>query len=196
MKVIDITREILSAPVFPGDPAPKLTPFYSVDQGDSFNLSLFRTTLHCGTHCDLPLHVFSGGEDAAQTSLQPYCGECLVLRMDGLITGADIEALPLHGCKRLLIHGEGNAHLDKSAAWVLADLGILLIGIDDQTIAREPISREVHTALLGSGISVLEGLDLSEIASGKYFLVALPLKLSGGDGSPVRAVLLESETGY
>ncbi|MBQ8732695.1 MAG: cyclase family protein [Oscillospiraceae bacterium] len=196
MKVIDITREILSAPLYPGDPAPRLTPISTLAQGDAFQLSLLETTLHCGTHCDLPLHVLPDGEDAAQVSLQSFCGECLILRMNGLITGADIEDLPLRGCKRLLICGEGKAHLDKSAAWVLADRGVVLVGTDDQTIAREPISREVHTALLGSGIAILEGLELSDVPSGKYFLVALPLKLSGGDGSPVRAVLLESETGY
>ena len=81
-----------------------------------------------------------------------------------------------------------------SAAFVLADSGLRLLGVEGQSVAPAGCTVAVHRRLLSSGMVLLEGLDLSGVEEGIYFLMAAPLKIDGADGSPVRAILLERQT--
>ena len=87
------------------------------------------------------------------------------------------------------------AFLTRSAAFVLADAGVLLVGTDALSIAPPQEETAPHRELLQRGIPILEGLQLDGIADGNYLLSALPLKLAGADVAPVRAVLLETGPG-
>lgn len=91
--------------------------------------------------------------------------------------------------ERLLF--KGDVTISQSAAFVLADAGIRLLGVEAPSVALPEEAGEVHRQLLSSGMVLLERLDLSQAGTGYYYLFAAPLKIAGADGTPVRAVLLE-----
>lgn len=181
VKVIDISREMISAPVYPGDPAPRLQELSRLSLGDGCNLSALSCCLHNGTHLDAPLHFLPDGEDAAEVPLESCVGECLVVACSGVLLGAQVDALLF----------KGDVTISPSAAFVLADAGIRLLGVEAPSVALPEEAGEVHRQLLSSGMVLLEGLDLSQAGTGYYYLFAAPLKIAGADGTPVRAVLLE-----
>lgn len=193
MELIDITRELLSAPVYPGDPAPRLQPLTRMALGDSCNTSALSACLHNGTHMDLPRHFIPYGADAARQELEACIGECLVLEAKGLLLGDEAEELlPQIRSKRLLLKGE--VQLSPSAAFVLSDAGLVLLGVEQQSVAPPEYAEAVHRQLLGTGMVLLEGLDLSKAKAGEtYLLMAAPLKIAEADGAPVRAVLAEPQ---
>ena len=190
IKMIDISREMIGAPVYPGDPAPRLEPLSRLSLGDGCNLSSLHCCLHNGTHLDAPRHFLPDGMDAARIPLDSCVGECLVVACDGVLLGAQVDALLEKQVPERLLF-KGRMSISPSAAFVLADAGIRLIGVEAPSVAPPEEAGEVHRQLLGSGIVLLEGLDLSQAGTGYYFLFAAPLKIAGADGTPVRAVLLE-----
>lgn len=191
MKIHDISRELFSAPVYEGDPYPKLERLQRFDTGDGLNLSAIYCSLHAGTHVDAPFHFVDGGDTVEKLPLGLFFGKCTVMSFDGIVTGADIDRRLKRGCVRLLIKGEGRAFLSQSAAFALADAGVRLVGIDAQSIALPEDAELVHRELLTHKLVILEGLCLSEVADGDYFLAAPPVKIAGADGALCRAVLLE-----
>ena len=188
MELIDISRELLGAPVYPGDPPPALEALCRVEWGDMCNTSALRACLHNGTHLDAPLHFFPGEADAASLPLDACIGECAVVEGEGVLLGDQAERL-LDGLPpRVLFRGE--MLLSPSAAFVLADAGIKLVGVEAASVAPPESAAAVHRQLLGSGTVLLEGLDLSGAPAGRYFLFAPPLKIAGADGAMTRAVLM------
>lgn len=189
MRLHDITRELFAAPVYPGDPAPELTPVSRIEWGDAFNLSAVSLGSHSGTHLDAPLHAFSEGEDVAAAPLDACVGECTVVAFDGVLLGAQAEELLPRCHPRILF--KGRVQISPSAAFVLSDERVRLIGVEGTSVAAPECEGPVHRQLLGGGPVLLEGLDLSRVHPGDYFLFAPPLKAAGADGAPVRAVLVE-----
>lgn len=190
MKRIDITRELLSAPVYPGDPPSSLEAVSRIEWGDSCNLSAMHGCLHAGTHLDAPLHFIPDVEDVASIPLEACVGECTVVPFEGLLLGEQAEKLLARlQHPRLLFKGE--MALSPSAAFVLSDAGLSLLGVEGASVSPPECTTAVHRQLLGGGVVLLEGLDLSSVEPGDYFLFAPPLKIAGGDGSPVRAVLIQ-----
>ena len=100
-----------------------------------------------------------------------------------------MEALLADGTKKLLIKGE--ILLTPESAKVCAEAGLDLIGVESQTVGEKGTQKAVHQTLLSAEIVILEGLVLGEVTQGTYFLSALPMKMEGLDGSPVRPVLIE-----
>lgn len=190
-KIIDISREMLRCPVYPGDPTPRLEAFSSLAAGDGCNMARLTTTLHTGTHADAPLHFLPQGRDIAALSPAPFIGACTVIELpEGPITGADVDRL-FPQAERLLLKSGGKAYFDRSGALAAAALGLSLIGTDAMSVGCEADQTGPHRALLGAGVCILENLDLSQAAPGNYFLFAPPVKIAGADGAPVRAVLLD-----
>ena len=113
------------------------------------------------------------------------------MAFEGVLLGAQAEELLPRLHKRILF--KGKMEISPSAAFVLTDAGIKLVGVEDPSVAALECTSAVHRQLLGSGMALLEGLDLSGVEPGDYFLFAPPLKIAGADGSPVRAVLVERE---
>lgn len=193
MKIFDITRELLSTPAYPGDPQPALQPVERMALGDVCNLSSLSLCLHNATHLDTPLHFLPGGPDAASVSLDACLGECRVEAFDGVLLGDEAERMLARGVpERLLL--KGRVDISPSAAFVLSSAGVRLLGVEPQTVSADDIVT-VHRQLMSGGMLLLEGLDLSAVRPGTYFLLAMPLKISGAEGSPVRAVLLERHGG-
>ncbi len=191
MKYIDITKELLAAPVYPGDPAPRIEELHRMKLGDECNVSAVYACLHNGTHLDAPRHFVPDGLAIDEIALSACMGECSVVEGEGLLLGAQAEELLPKLKPRLLF--KGRVQISPSAAFVLSDAGIQLLGVEAQSVAPPECTAAVHRQLLGSGMVLLEGLDLSEATPGTYFLFAAPMKIAGADGAPVRAVLLERE---
>ena len=191
--IIDISQEVFSCKVFPGDPAPVRNILSSMENGAVCNLTAFSMCAHNGTHVDAPFHFVQGGKTIDQVSLEQFVGPCWVSRHDGLVTGEDAavifsEARKTDAEKRILIAGK--ATVTEEAAKVFADQGIWLIGNESQTVGPENAPKRVHEILLGCGAVLLEGIVLTDVAEGMYMLHAAPLNLGGSDGAPCRAYLM------
>ena len=193
MKIYDISQEVFSCAVYPGDPVPEKQTIYATEAGDLYNLSAFAMCAHNGTHIDAPFHFLPKGKTVEQMDLSVFVGDCFVARHRGDVTAGDAMAI-LHkaaGTRRILIAGE--ATVTAEAADVFAASGILLIGNESQTVGPEDAPMQVHLILLGKGIALLEGVVLKDVPEGRYFLSAAPLNLAGADGAPCRASLVEME---
>ena len=192
MRIIDISQEVLSSQVYPGDPAPQSERISSIEQGDSYNLSTFSMCAHNGTHVDVPSHFFRDGKTVDKLPLDIFVGDCFVARRQGDMTAEDARAVlreAAAAAERILIAGDVTVTAD--AATVFATSGVRLIGNESQTVGPEDAPMEVHLILLGAGIVLLEGIVLKDVAEGKCFLSAAPLNLAGFEGSPCRAYLME-----
>ena len=186
----DISRDTLTCPVFEGDPETEVRTLQSIET-DICNLSAVSMSVHAGTHIDAPLHFWEDGSPVDDLRLNTFYGKCTVISVEGILTGDDMERLLPYCKRRVLFHGNGNTYLSHSAAIVLADSKVVLVGTDADSIAPPFDEARPHRELARAGITVLENLDLGAVAPGKYYLIALPLKIDGADASPVRAVLLD-----
>ena len=194
--IFDISQEVLSCRVFPGDPVPAVECIQSIEQGDSCNLTAFSMCSHNGTHVDAPSHFIENGKTIGEMNLDPFVGDCSVVRFEGNKGAKDAlnimkKATEAKADKRILIAGKATVTSD--AARIFARSGIKLIGNESQTIGPEDSPREVHLILLGADVVLLEGIVLTDVSEGKYFLNAAPLNLSGCDGAPCRAYLIKSD---
>ena len=193
MKIYDISQEVFSCAVYPGDPKPEKQTVYSTGAGDLYNLSFFAMCAHNGTHVDAPFHFLHDGKTVDQIDLSHFVGDCFVARHEGDVTAADAENIlkKADGTERILI--AGNATVTIEAAEVFAAGGIKLLGNEGQTVGPANAPMQVHLILLRREIALLEGIVLQGIPEGQYFLSAAPLNLGGADGAPCRAYLIDLE---
>jgi arylformamidase len=192
LRIIDISNDMFTAPVYPGDPVPSFELISRIDELKECNLSAFTACCHSGTHADAPLHFISEGCPIDEVPLENFIGPCTVIEVNkGPITGEWVNNHFPRKCERLLVKGNGKAWFMDSAAEETAYLGIKLIGIDGFSVGCHGAQIKPHKAFLGRGISVLEGLNLTAVKPGNYFLVAPPLKLGGLEAAPVRAALVD-----
>lgn len=191
--IIDITQEVFSCKVFPGDPASAMQSILSIEQGDICNLTAFSMCAHNGTHVDAPFHFLPNGKTIEKIGLEAFVGDCYVARFEGDLTSDDaaniIEKAKAAGAsERILIAGK--ATVTAEAAQVFAQSKIKLLGNESQTVGPEDAPMEVHKILLGADVVLLEGIVLADVDEGKYFLSAALLNLGGCDGAPCRAFLI------
>lgn len=191
MKIYDISQEVFSCAVYPGDPEPEKQSLSSTEEGDLYNLTFFAMCAHNGTHIDAPFHFLPKGKTVDQMDLTQFVGDCFLARHDGEVTAAHAEAILAKACgaERILI--AGNATVTAESAEVFASGGIKLLGNEGQTVGPENAPMQVHLILLNRGIALLEGIVLTGIPEGWYFLNAAPLNLGGADGAPCRAYLID-----
>ena len=204
MTLIDISPVIdASVAVWPGD-----TPFtrnvsLDIDAGAHLTLSDVRTTLHAGAHADAPSHYAAGGADIATVSLEYYIGQCIVVHVN-VERGDRIRPMHIAGkaitAPRVLFRtgtfpdprnwNDDFASLSPAVIEVLHQHGVILVGIDTPSVDPfESKALESHQALAEHDMANLEGLVLDGVAEGAYELIAAPLRIRGGDASPVRALL-------
>ncbi len=184
---MDISREWLSAPVYPGDPVPKTEKISDLHLGDECSTSVIHACLHTGTHMDAPCHFWEGAGDAQSIELSVCCGDCCVIEANGTLVGEQLEKYMWMTPSRILF--KGDVTLSQSAAFVLMDAGVRLVGVEGMSVAPYDAEAEVHRLLLSGGVVILEGLDLSKVEAGQYILHAAPIRIAGADGAPVRALL-------
>jgi arylformamidase len=196
--IIDISRPIgPDTPVWPGDPPVLIEPVARLEAGDPAAVSRLGLGTHTGTHVDPPAHFIAGGVTVDALPLDVLVGPAVVADLSGApsIDAGALEALTLPpGTTRVLLKtasgvADGGALTAGGARW-LVEHGVGLVGVD--TLSVEPATDEypVHRILLGAGVVIVEGLDLTGADPGRYQLVCLPLRITGGDGAPARAVLL------
>ena len=193
MKIIDISQEVFSCAVYPGDPTPEKQVLYSTGEDDLYNLTSFAMCAHNGTHVDAPFHFLHNGKTVDQLDLSHFVGDCFVARHEGDVSAADAEEILTNagGAERILIAGK--ATVTAEAAQVFAAGGIKLLGNEGQTVGPEDAPMQVHLILLRREIALLEGIVLDKVPEGRYFLSAAPLNLGGADGAPCRAYLIDWE---
>ncbi|MCL1786480.1 MAG: cyclase family protein [Defluviitaleaceae bacterium] len=205
MKIYDITAEISSnLPVF-GDERPTVDQVLQLAKGDPYNFTKVAFTAHTGTHADMPSHFIQDGATCDNIPLEHFYGKAKVIRIPATshITKADLLPYDIAAGDILLIDTGQSKHMQEGtlkkdfialipdAAQYLVEKKVKTVGIDYLSVdPYDAADFPVHMALLGNGITILEGLVLENVPEGEYILSALPLKIAGGDGSPVRAVLI------
>lgn len=204
-KIYDLTVPLSSQlPTFPGDPPFRAEPHCRIEDGGPCNVTRLTLGSHAGTHVDAPYHFVPTGARVDELPLEILTGKARVVSLTGrdAVDRADLEALDLRADLRLLVRtrnsgqlrqGEHRAdfvHLTAEAASYLVQVGIKLVGWDGLSIEKAGSADfPAHHALLGAGVIVVEGLDLSQVEPGEYELLCLPLKLAGADGAPARVIL-------
>ena len=194
MKIIDISQEVFSCNVYPGDPSPIAEKVVSIDAGDVYNMSTLSMCVHNGTHIDAPYHFLNDGNTVEQIPLEYFVGTCYVVQRDGELTARDaqnimLEANANNASERILIGG--NVTVTAEAAKVFAANAIKLIGNEGVSIGPVDAPMEVHKILLSANVVLLEGIVLKDVPEGVYFLNAAPLNLAKLDGAPCRAYLIK-----
>ena len=194
MKIYDISQEVFSCVVYPGDPAPQREVLSNMNEGALYNLTSLHMCAHNGTHVDAPYHFIKDGKTIEQISLEQFVGLCFVAKHEGVVTAENareilqkaagrsemlsavngeptdgkkvIKECDVDASKRILIKGQAEVSAD--AARVFAEAGVLLVGNESQTVGPEHAPMEVHKILLGAGVVLLEGIRLAEVSEGVY----------------------------
>ena len=189
--------------VWPGDCTFSRSCSLELAKGDNIDLSAIKTTLHIGAHADAPSHTGLNGCSIDLVELEVYWGYCSVVRTSvkgRLIEPDDLQLPEGDKIERILVHTgsfpdpnyfneDFVGFAPETVAW-LGSKGLKLLGIDTPSV--DPFASKdlpAHAALRKAGIANLEGLVLDSVPPGDYELSALPLKISGADASPIRAVL-------
>ena len=209
MKLLDISPLLHSGvAVWPGDTPFSRQSLLEIGRGDSVNLSSMRLSLHAGAHVDAPYHFLRDGETIDESSLEAYWGPALVATLPGRgsIKPQDLVPILKPGVQRLLVRCHPNfeadvfprkiRHFSVKAARMIGRAGVRLIGVDAPSVdPLDSATLAAHRTFGRYGTVILENLSLRGVPDGGYELVAFPLKIAGGDASPVRAVLRPLEEG-
>ncbi|MGE7602114.1 arylformamidase [Peribacillus sp. NPDC097675] len=202
-KWIDISQVLNEhTQCWPGDTPYSYHLNAEITMGSSVNVGEIRMSTHLGTHIDAPFHFDNEGKKIIELDLELYIGPALVVHVD-VDKSIGVEALvdiDLNGIERLILatgKWKDRRHfpmeipaIDPDLAPYLADKGVKLLGLDLPSVDfLDSKDLPAHLALGSVGIHILEGLVLESVETGLYDLIALPLALEKGDGSPVRAVL-------
>jgi arylformamidase len=206
---IDVTATLDPAktPVYEGDAPLRFDFLKDMRKGDKLTLSVYSMGAHSGTHIDAPMHFVANGAPIDEVALDPLIGAARVIDIADTIQAIDAAELNRHdwrGAKRVLFRTRSSlrgwmdspafhkdfAYIAPDAAQLLADAGVVLVGVDyisaEQFGAPAP---RTHQILLGRGIPIVEGLDLRPVQAGDYDVIVLPLKVAGHEGAPARAIL-------
>jgi arylformamidase len=204
-RIYDVTVPLsASNPTFPGDPRFQMEFTHRIEDGQPYNVGRITMGTHSGTHVDAPYHFLADGATVDQLPLEMLLGKARVVEVTARekIERADLEALDLRDDLRVLLKTrmsgqmrspqfqEDFVYLTPDAAIYLVQAGIKLVGIDYLSVEQfGSHDFPAHHALLGAGVVIIEGLDLSQVEAGDYEMVCLPLRIAGADGSPARVVL-------
>jgi len=206
MKIYDVTHVIREGmAVFPGDMVPTVTKIHSTAAGAPINLGGIQFGLHTGTHVDSPFHFLHEGKNLDEVELSRFIGKCRVVEISAestAISRADLEPHIPQWDEILLVKTanslksenspfEFGVAIDISGAEYLVECGVRTIGIDFLSVEGKDTMGKVHHTILGAEMGIIEGLYLNGIPEGEYYISALPLRIEGMEGSPVRAVLIE-----
>jgi arylformamidase len=204
---IDISVPLNTGMVhWPGDPEPNFGRISEIEAGAAANVTFCRMSAHTGTHMDAPCHFLAGANSIDTFPLNVAIGPARVLVLPAecaVIGRRELEGTGIERGERLLLKTRNSTKrwdnlefqrdyvaLDASAAHFLVNAGVTLVGVDYLSVGVfEGDGPETHKTLLGAGVWIVEGLNLSRVEEGRYDLVCLPLPIAGSDGSPARVVI-------
>lgn len=203
-RIWDISQTLRPGlPVWPGDTKFTFERSWKMEDGSPVNVGRMTMSTHSGTHGDAPLHYAPEGLDAAGMELDPYIGECLVIDARAVSGAIDVADLPhLDSADRVLFRtfetfpcdawdSDFTAIAAETIEW-LALQGVKLVGTDAPSVdPQDSKTIDAHKAVLKHDMRILEGLVLDDVPEGRYELIALPLKIAGGDAGLCRAILRE-----
>ncbi len=209
-KWIDISVPLRTGMVhWPGDLPPRLERVASIEGGDVYNARELHMNAHIGTHMDAPMHFLRDGAGIDTMPFEATIGPVRVIQIldTERITPEELEPQDLQPGERILLKTVNSSriwqseefqekfvHIDARAAKYFADRRVKTIGIDCLSVgAYGGDIVETHQILLGAGIWIIEGLNLSAVEPGRYELICLPIKIQDGDGAPARAILRSIE---
>jgi arylformamidase len=201
-KIWDISPALReNLPVWPGDTPYQTETTWQIKDGCPVKVSKMTLSTHSGAHCDAPSHYSIDGKSIDQVDLATYIGPCRVIDLQGtrLVKAAQLQDCLARIPSRVLFRTYGTSPVQwdnhfpcvsAAAIDLLAQHGVKLIGIDSPSLdPQDSKTLDAHHAVERHGMAILEGIVLDAISAGDYELIALPLKLSGLDASPVRAIL-------
>jgi arylformamidase len=200
MVFIDLTRSFPEpACTYPGDCVPECRRV----QRDGYRVSVVVAGSHSGTHIDAPAHYIEDGLTIDQIPSETFIGPVTIVDLghrrsaihpEDIRTGMDAERIIIKtGYSEKTSFDPAYAYLDQDAADLVAASGIRVIGMDTPSIEAYDGTGDVHRRILGAGIPVIEYLDLSEVGEGDYYMIALPLKITDGDGAPARVIVQKED---
>lgn len=203
MGMIDITRALADGGlVYPGDEPIRVERICEIGPDCAYRLMSLAMPSHAMTHLDAPAHFVEEGLTVDRIPLERLMGTAIVVevtedrvRVDDLpssdkIVGKNILFKTRHSGAWAEAFDENHVFIEEIAARALAESGANLVGIDYLDVERYgDEGYPVHRTLLGAGVLILEGVDLSQAPAGEYELIVMPLKIAGGDGAPCRALL-------
>ena len=192
--------------VWPGDPPVKLDWQARIGAESHSNITTLNICAHTGTHVDAPFHFLPHGKTVDTLELEKMIGKVRIIDIPDsiqVLSGPYFASLDFPQSKRILFKTRNSSFwaqntkkfmqnyvaLDSSGATWLVEHGIEVVGIDYLSIATFEATQEPHEILLGAGLIVIEGLDLSNVNAGEYKLICLPINLVGRDGAPARVIL-------
>lgn len=207
MQIIDISWPIsVDMTAYKNEKTVSVTPLKTIATDGARKTQVTLDT-HTGTHIDVPAHFIKDGATSDAIDLETLTGPCVVIDLSGVtgaITEDDLEEYDLEECVILLIKTKNSAlpadapfnpdfvYLDASAAAYLAEATeVQTIGFDYIGIERNQPEHDTHHILFEAGITIVEGLRLSEAKEGEYFFSCLPLAVKGLDAAPARAILVQ-----
>ncbi len=206
MKIYDVT-----APIFNGMPVyknkPEKQPRIETNTNGHVTESRLSMDVHTGTHVDAPLHMINDGETIETIDIEKLVRPVKVFdvtEVDEKISLKDIEGLEIEENDFILFKTKNSwdtefnfefIYVAEDAAAYLADKKISGVGIDALGIERAQEGHPTHRSLMGSGVIIMEGLQLKDIKAGQYFMVAAPLKIQNTDASPARVLLFDEMIG-
>lgn len=208
MKIYDLSSAIYgSAPVYPGNPKVALTRIKKFTSKNRSNLSGLSLGLHTASHLDAPLHYLKNGTPVDKVGLARCMGGCRVVDCSTVpfeIGEREMKKIRPKKGEILLLKTRNSLrsrsgrfdrnfiHINEAAARVLVKSGVKAVGIDGPSIRKFRLRPDmVHPMLLKAGILIYEGLSLGAIKPGRYFFFGFPLKIKGGEASPVRAIAIK-----
>lgn len=208
MRTYDVTLTITpEMPVWPGDPPVDLKLVSKISDGANANVSHIKMGVHTGTHVDAPYHFIENGKTVEDISLSVLVGRAYVIHLPNSVRVITAEILRSAGIpprtRRVLMRTHNSTlwgkkkqsfqedfvAVEDEAAQYLVDRGVKLVGVDYLSVAPYKNSKPTHTIFLEADVVIVEGLDLSKVAQGRYNFHCLPLKLAGSDGAPARVIL-------
>jgi arylformamidase len=201
---VDLATEAIP---FPGDPPFSREMLLTLEESDICNVSKLTMSAHAGTHIDMPAHFIAGGKTLDACGVEDFVLPARVIEIHdpesvkaAALDNIDVDpgdailfktGNSLSGRNRSGVFSENFVYTSREAASVCIEKKAALVGLDYITIDRHgDEAAPAHHKLLGNGIPVLEGINLAAVPPGRYTLICLPLKIKGGEASPVRAVLM------
>jgi arylformamidase len=205
MKIIDISWPITLDMTAYKDRAVVAFQYTKTFEKDAARESVITLGSHSGTHVDAPSHFIADGASIHDVPVAATCGPCVVIDCTDVAECITDENLREHAIEKgaiILLKTRNSAYavnasfrydfiyLAASGAAYLASKKIKAVGIDYLGIERQQPNHETHELLMHNGITIIEGLRLSEAESGSYTLFCLPLRVQGLEAAPARAILL------
>ena len=204
---VGATLDAAKTPVYEGDAPMRFEFLKNMGRGDDLTLSVYSLGAHSGTHIDAPMHFIANGAPVDEVSLDRLIGAARVIDIPDSMQAIDSAELNRHDWRnatRVLFRTRSSlrgwmdsaafhrdfAYIAPDAAQLLADAGVVLVGVDyisaEQFGAPAP---RTHQILLGRGIPIVEGLDLRAVRAGDYDMIVLPIKVAGHEGAPATAIM-------